>query len=64
MATPTEIAQQIHDAYVNADESVRHIIDTSPEPHRAMMYELGVVDGSAIDGTDEYHAIIDAILER
>lgn len=44
------------------DTYYRALVDTSPEPYRAMVYESGLFDAAdEFDGSDEYHALVDEI---
>lgn len=53
---PMVVAAMIYAKYVQGGEFAE-LVDSSPEPYRAMVYECGYVDGPAIDGTDEYDQI-------
>ena len=47
---------------LNTDDDFSHTVYESPEPFRAMIYESGFVPNAAeIDGSDEYHAIVDEL---
>lgn len=54
---PVVTAAMIYAKYVSGG-TFAFEVDKSPEPYRAMVYECGYVDGPAIDGTEQYDAIV------
>ena len=57
-----QIAKQIIDVY-NSDEKIKELVDNSPEPYRALVWETGIVqDPASIDnGSKIYDNIVNAL---
>ena len=43
------------------DSYFRNDVNRSPEFYRALIWESGLFDNEAFDGTDEYHQLVDAL---
>lgn len=55
-----EVARQIAEQL--KDEQIARKVHASPEPFRAMVYETSIIkNASEIDGTDDWHKIIDEL---